>query len=504
MQRSDTSPLLPAKMATSSTPAATSAATGSAPNPLIALRIQSGRLYDDESLVGAEDMKDLLSKDLQDRVTEVGEALASDLFPDEAFGFPINDQFVKNFCGSFISTGRTIVASNFTNEVHLNVFLNRMVATIGDFLEKTKSTSLVPLRYFSIRHATTPIKANAAKLKPDVILASPIDSCTQDGILCWKNVKCIIEHTREARTPNWMGKTVSNKSYLIFNNQPDRDFAPSFCITGKGIHIVVTDRAGQVETDLLPFDRTSTAVTFVRMVMGFTFLPNSYLGFDATMTRLDGGVPLISGKFSQVYPPFELDIPKPRIQPFISDPSTIIPSPSSVSPPTVTIPLDASGDDKTGGDRIVSIVVNSTTYKVKRLIFRAQSLVGRATRAFLVELPDGRSGIIKDSWITNERMSEAGFLNGLDIPCGPQLINHCILRDTGTFRANPIRAPEIKECREKRRIVTYPAGVHISDFSSLWELMAAFLDIVIGRAFPHFLFRFFFEYTFSSHYVSRI
>jgi hypothetical protein len=39
---------------------------------------------------------------------------------------------------------------------------------------------------------------------------------------------------------------------------------------------------------------------------------------------------------------------------------------------------------------------------------------------------------------------------------------------------------DIRERREKRRVVTYPAGVHISDFSSLWELLVAFLDVVIG------------------------
>jgi hypothetical protein len=91
-----------------------------------------------------------------------------------------------------------------------------------------------------------------------------------------------------------------------------------------------------------------------------------------------------------------------------------------------------------------------------------------------VQLPDNRYGVLKDSWITVDRPQEAAFLQGL------QLVDHCVLRDTNTFRKHPIKQPLTHELCEKRRTVTYPAGVHISDFTSLLELLVAFLDIVIG------------------------
>ena len=115
------------------------------------------------------------------------------------------------------------------------------------------------------------------------------------------------------------------------------------------------------------------------------------------------------------------------------------------------------------------------------LLFRSQTLIGRATRAFLVEFRDGRRGVLKDSWITTDRESEADFLKGLNIPYGPDLIDQCKLRTTDIFRKYAIVGSEVKECREKRRIVTYPAGVHISDFSSLLELMFAFFDILLCK-----------------------
>ena len=142
-------------------------------------------------------------------------------------------------------------------------------------------------------------------------------------------------------------------------------------------------------------------------------------------------------------------LPQPTVVQFIFS-SLWFPTPPNTS--------HASDDD--GNSGIVSISVGSTTYRVIQLIFQAQTLIGRATKAFLVELPDGTSGVLKDSWITTNWLTKASFLNGLNIPFGPQLIDHCILRNTGTFWDNPIVMSPIQECREKQCIVTswYPAG----------------------------------------------
>ena len=89
-------------------------------------------------------------------------------------------------------------------------------------------------------------------------------------------------------------------------------------------------------------------------------------------------------------------------------------------------------------------------------------------------------GVLKDSWIAMDRMKETIFLQGLDIPFGPTLVDHCILQNTSAYRDHPIVPSGNADHREKQHIVTYPAGVHISNFTSLWELLVAFLDIVIG------------------------
>lgn len=48
----------------------------------------------------------------------------------------------------------------------------------------------------------------------------------------------------------------------------------------------MTDHVGQVETDVIPFDRSDV---FLRMLMGLTFLPDSLIGIDSTITRSEAG-----------------------------------------------------------------------------------------------------------------------------------------------------------------------------------------------------------------------
>ena len=83
----------------------------------------------------------------------------------------------------------------------------------------------------------------------------------------------------------------------------------------------------------------------------------------------------------------------------------------------------------------------------------------------------------------SNRPTEESILNGLTIPFGPDIINHCILGDTVTFQESLLSPAKFPETWQKRRIVTYPAGVHISNFTSLWDLMVTFLDVTVGMSF---------------------
>lgn len=431
-------------------------------HPHYELRTQSNLITSELFDFRKDEINKLLFRDLKGRVMQVSDAFVETLFPDTAFGFPINNLFLRNFRGSLISTNDRIEIHHFQNESSTSNFLNTMVSTIATFLASTKKSSLKPLRYFSSRFSSIPLDGHPVKRKPDITLFRLINGCTRmetDGMR-WEDVQGMIEHTREKKTPKRMVETVAVKSYMTFCMQLERDFIPFVCIIGEGFQVILVDHEGHIETDVFSFSRTTStqsALIFFRMVMGLAFLPDALIGLDSSIKRQEQG--LSSGRpFHDEFPPMKVTVENPSIPLLVP-----VPEPSIDNPPDV-----------------LSISVGSTVYPVIRLLFASQTLIGRSTKAFLVQLPDGRLAVLKDSWCLSEIASEAKFLEELTIPFGPQLIDHCVLRNTASYRDNSINTHLKCRTRQKRRIVTFPAGVPISDFSSLWELMVAILDVVIG------------------------
>jgi hypothetical protein len=53
--------------------------------------VQSSRFCEDDDYYNDKEIDTLVLCNLDEHVTQVGEILAANLFPDTAFGFPIND-----------------------------------------------------------------------------------------------------------------------------------------------------------------------------------------------------------------------------------------------------------------------------------------------------------------------------------------------------------------------------------------------------------------------------
>lgn len=198
------------------------------------IRIQSFRLHDDKGDYSSHELKKLVRRDLMNRVTEIGESLAGTMFPDTAFGFPINDQFVENFYGSFLSNSGNLDPANLYNDANTATFLNRMISTIAYFLNATKQVSLKPLRYFTAANSNKPLKGNSIKRKPDIVLIRLIDGHLRDeSIIEWANIQALVEHTCEKNPPQRLPDTASIKSYLAFCSQPKRNFFFVFASPAK-------------------------------------------------------------------------------------------------------------------------------------------------------------------------------------------------------------------------------------------------------------------------------
>ena len=104
--------------------------------------VQSSRFCKDNNYYDEKEIDALALRNLDGRVTQVNKILATTLFPDTAFGFPINDQFLPNFFRSFLSSTGLLDPVDFASEASTCAFLNRMIATINAFLQATKEPNL--------------------------------------------------------------------------------------------------------------------------------------------------------------------------------------------------------------------------------------------------------------------------------------------------------------------------------------------------------------------------
>ena len=227
-------------------------------------RTQSRRFHNDDYQYDIDAINKLLRHDLIGRTVEVTDRIAEALFPDEAFGFPINSSFISNFHGSFLNDNGYLDVTNFRTDTQTSSFLNRMISTIATFLRSTKQSPLKniqPLRYFASLHSQSPVGGSTMKRMPDMMLTRLIDGCTRDGKLWWVDLQSLVEHTIESVPPIRMVETIIAKDYLTFCAQPDRDFLVNICITKEGFHIVIADRTGLLETDVILFDRATCKVS---------------------------------------------------------------------------------------------------------------------------------------------------------------------------------------------------------------------------------------------------
>lgn len=264
-----------------------------------------------------------------------------------------------------------------------------------------------------------------------------------------------------------MGDTIIDKNYLMFCAQPERDFIINLCFVKKGFFVIVSDHVGQIESDHLAFDRPSDVLILLRMVMGIAFLLDKWLGIDDTVIPRVCKKPS-SDKFEKLYPEFKSTFVEPNI--------------SFLHPLQLDFGKLFAITTEKGECEFDTISIDGRTYKVVSLLFQSYALIGRVTKVFLVKFPDGREGVLKDSFVTFDRSTEASILKDLTIPFGPELVDHCVFEDTSFFRKSLKTPPQNREVRQKRRTVMFPAGVHISEFTSLWELMVTFLDVAVSMS----------------------
>ncbi|KAG6863647.1 hypothetical protein C0991_004381, partial [Blastosporella zonata] len=134
---------------------------------------------------------------------------------------------------------------------------------------------------------------------------------------------------------------------------------------------------------------------------------------------------------------------------------------------------------------IATIQCEDKLYTIEEEIFRAQSLVGRATRVWKARDPDGRLVIIKESRIFKSRVVvEAEFIQHCQATQIPTIRAHQEFQQgTSTIRRPIVSGKNLlysQPERAKRRVVETPFCVPLQQVYDPLELLGLFLDYTLA------------------------
>ena len=256
----------------------------------------------------------------------------------------------------------------------------------------------------------------------------------------WPKVRSLCEVTRSELPKNkTIKETIYQKSYIMFLTQANRRFVPSLAFACDSFVFSVCDRTGAVVTQTLKVKRHP--LILLRILVGLMFGRPSSIGYDETIECDDEG-------------------------------------------------------------KATSITAGGTKYKVEEVLFKSESLSGRATRCWHVSRMEGlirKLYVIKDSWVDTRRthseidtlklIQDKGLCPGrgvpqlihgedVQVPCGIDSIPIFCTDDTSRRRVGDDTAESRIHCR----LVLGPVGKHIASFKSLKELIGAFIDAVSGTS----------------------
>ena len=194
-------------------------------NPKYEIQVQSNQISGKLPMPECNIPKSL-QKDLEDCLCRASDNLIFNIFPDDAFGFAINKRFAQHFHNIFLTAGGTINEKKyFQDELTTAQFLNKIFKTAACLFDAVGQHHMKPLHYFSAINSNVPIHDAALDHKPDIVRLHLVDGdYTRGDHINWKDVQALIEHTTSKELPKHMALTITDKNYLMFCAQPERNF----------------------------------------------------------------------------------------------------------------------------------------------------------------------------------------------------------------------------------------------------------------------------------------
>jgi hypothetical protein len=132
-------------------------------------------------------------------------------------------------------------------------------------------------RGWDARNFATALKGSPHKRKPDVML---LDKSPESEPM-WIAVRALCETTSVANFHQDIRRTISQKSFLIFNNQFNRRFVPSLAFFGPSFWFTAIDWAGVVYSP--DYNIQNDKLLLLRIIIGLMFANKEVIGYDLTM-----------------------------------------------------------------------------------------------------------------------------------------------------------------------------------------------------------------------------
>ena len=360
------------------------------------------------------------------------------LFPTSRLPFPIDNTFFDKLSSPHTTATGLVIPAIWSTSLnsqrdipttYTEQSITEWLNTIGNAMAHASGHAVC--RLWSQRNCNRAPDGCNIKRKPDIILIdtayhSILDSAP-GAASDWNFIHAFCEVTAQEKTSTRITDTINTKSYILFTTQHNRRFTLALSFTGrKTFRLTITDREGQIRmTELSLFGKRHNTF-FFRIIAFLMFGHDSDIGLD----------------------------------------------------PNVEV------DSTTG--RVCAIVVDNKRFEVLQLIHSVETLVGRATKVWIVSF-EGKVFTIKDSWIQDKHVqSEVSFLSQMSIPalegrvphlvCGGDVIINGVRDCTGRYRVDLEGYPYSQ--RVHRRIVTSSIGESITTFQSKQEFINVILSLL--------------------------
>ena len=380
------------------------------PTPFVK-RIASVRLPDDVSEVKVSKMAKLWKLDFThgDAFVDGEFTLITNIFKPP---FSVELSLLSKMNTYHHATGWNDLPSEWTEDAAAS-FLNSVV----DDLKRV--TGRNPCRSWISKYCNQILPGSPIQRKPDIVL---LDINHEEPIQ-WRNIRAVTEVTRSKTEIDRIVDTINDKTFIMFTTQFNRTFIPMISIFDTRLRLTVTDRQGQLRSNVYNLfgPHPTHAYHLIVLLATLCFGSPKDIGYDPTV---------------------------------------------------ITNARDETTD----------IICDNVVYRVIKCIYAVQSLVGRATHVFLVK-SDGQLFILKDSWIEQSRKSDEKrhlkriqgvrgvpvLHQGWDVKISDNLLTTWLIRND--FYGI------IERSRVRRRLVSSSIGVPISQFQTKKELISAFRDI---------------------------